>query len=451
VPALEARPRAVAAEGSGIVSLPGIRGTRLRWALALFYLTNPISHAQSGGAVCSNGFGQFQAAFSTGLSVWVGPAHARGFAQHSCEAALTWRGEQLVAVHSAAKVDIDVLGANLGFGEPVVAFEWWKSSEDWQSEYQIYSLGRDPHLLATITGGDEYRATDADFNRRVAIWTTDAAAVNGLDGLTYADYDAPPTVVLEFERGRLIDVSAWYRKQYDQQIAALRAQLTRAALVSFRQSDGRLAFGSAAVARWIQLRKTKVKVLEIVWAYLYSGRPRLAWAELNRDWPPADVARIQAEIVAARANGIDAQVTEMASAKLPPKWTNTSFISEYVREHAPQSSPQVPTMFGAAYSNIVERASSNDVSLQGAAADVAPKAIVVWRPAPSTGEVPQAERWETIMLTIDEAGKVHAAKMVDPSADPELVKAAMHWRFIPAFRDGKPVAYQLKFQVTPYR
>jgi hypothetical protein len=423
---------------------------------ALLCVISPLSRAQAGWVVCNNGVGHFATKFSTGVSVRVGATRQGSFAQRSCEAALAWRGEQVVAVPSAAKVDIDVLGANLGLGMPVVAFEFWKSSYAWQATYEIYSLDKHPHLLKTITGGDEYRAVDADFNQRVTIWTTDAAAVNGLDGLTYADYDAPPAVVLDFQGNRLMDVSAWYKPQYDKQIAQLRGELSAGSLSDFRASDGRLASGSIPAAAWNRLRKTKVKVLEIVWAYLYSGRADQAWAELNRDWPPADAARIKAAILAARAKGIEVQVAGVASAKLPRKWNDTSLVHQYLLANAPAPiQNQLPdivrdnTRFASVGGQPQQpdyQGTSNDL-----AAKTAPQAILVWRPAPSAAEAAQAARWETMMLTIDEAGKVHAATMVDPASDPELLKAAMDWRFIPAFRGGKPVAYKLKFQVTPYR
>jgi hypothetical protein len=39
-------------------------------------------------------------------------------------------------------------------------------------------------------------------------------------------------------------------------------------------------------------RVTKIKVLEIVWAYLYSGREQQAWDALAEMWPSSDLDRI---------------------------------------------------------------------------------------------------------------------------------------------------------------
>jgi hypothetical protein len=54
-------------------------------------------------------------------------------------------------------------------------------------------------------------------------------------------------------------------------------------------------------------------------------------------------------------------------------------------------------------------------------------------------------------VMIDEAGKVALASMVAPRSDPELLQAAKDWKFIPAFLDGKPVAYRLKMDVQLVR
>ena len=404
------------------------------------------THAQK--TVCDNGNGQFETQFPTGVSVRVGAGQSGAFATRMCNAILSWNHDQLVAVASAPQVDIDVLGADLGLGVRVVAFQVRKADHNWQSTYLIYSLHKKPRLLKTITGGDAYRAVDADFNNKVAIWTTDAAAVNGFDGLTYGDYDSPPTIVLNFEHDKLTDVSAHYQPQYDRQIAKLRAQLTAQQLSSFRKSDGRLAFGSAPAAEWAQLHKTKVKVLEIMCAYLYSGRPQQAWAELDEEWPPADAARVKAATLAARAKGIESQVATIASAKLPSHWQETPVLYHLVRPFA--SAPGREVEFNGA-SGYIKASNPLAFSPDQLAVDTAPVAILLWRPPLSPSQQSLARSQETLRLVIDEAGKVHSAKLLFPSKDPELMNATKNWKFIPAFKGGLPVAYNLKVDVWPYQ
>lgn len=420
----------------------------------LFCLIGIVGPTQAQKAVCDNGTGQFEAQFPTGVAVLVGASQSGGFATRMCNAILSWNQDKLVAVANAPQVDIDVLGADLGLGMPVVAFQVRHAEHDWQSTYLIYSLQKKPRLLKTITGGDSYRAVDADFNKRVAIWTTDAAAMNGFDGLTYADYDSPPTLVLNFEHGKLTDVSAHYQPQYDRQIAALRAQLTAQDLSSFRKSDGRLVFGSVPPTEWAQLRKTKIKVLEIMWAYLYSGRPEQAWAELDTAWPPADAARIKAEILAARARGIDSQVAAIAPAKLPPQWHDAPFVYKFLKPHAPGSKPETELDYGVpglAAKMGPQPSDDPGASIDQMAADRAPVAILLWRPPLSPSQQALARSQETLQLVIDEAGKVHSAKLLVPKEDPELMNATKNWKFIPAFKDGRPVAYNLKLDVSPYQ
>ena len=414
----------------------------------LFCLVGIAGPTRAQEAVCNNGNGHFETQFPTGVTVRVGPGQSGAFATRTCEAILSWNNEQLVAVANTPQVDIDVLGADLGLGVPVVAFQVRKADHDWQSTYLIYSLHKNPRLLKTITGGDTYRAVDADFNNRVAIWTTDAAAVDGFDGLAYAVYDSAPTLVLSFEHGKLTDFSAHYQPQYDQQIATLRTQLTAQQLSSFRNSDGRLAFGSVPPSEWAQLRKTKVKVLEMIWAYLYSGRPQQAWAELDEAWPPADAARIQAAILAARAKGIDSQVAVVASAKLPQHWHETPVVYHLLRAFA--SAPEREVQFNGA-SGYVKASHPLAFSSNQLAVDSVPVAILLWRPPLSPSQQSLARSQETLQLVIDQAGKVHSAELLLPKEDPALMNATKNWKFIPAIKDGQPVAYTMKLDVSPYQ
>jgi hypothetical protein len=405
--------------------------------------------AQSRQVVCDRGVGHFETTFRTGVIIDVGAVANGGFSSRACQAVLNWGNGRTVAVQTAAQVDIDVLGADLGLGEPVVAFEVRQTQDDWRTKYEIWSLQKKPHLLLELTGGDRYRTVDAGFNRQTAIWTTDAVAVQGFEGLTHADLPFSPTMVLQFDRSRMVDVSAWYRPEYDGQIAKLREGLTREALAQFRKSDGRLERELKPTADHVNLKKTKITVLEIVWAYLYSGRSELAWAELADAWPPEDVSRIKAAIVATRAQGIEAQVNRIASDKHSPKWMERPFVYEYLKPG--ESGDQidgVPTYnaLGTAGPGAVS-VKSQGYDSQRFEADVEPKPILLWRPPPSTTERTLVQREETVLLTIDAAGKVESAKMVVPMSDPELLQAATNWKFMPAMRDGKPVAYKMKMDV----
>ena len=166
-------------------------------------------------------------------------------------------------------------------------------------------------------------------------------------------------------------------------------------------------------AEGVELRKSKTTVLEIVWAYLYSGRPDRAWAELEGARPP---------------------------------------VYEYLKADPSQQNGG-RMMYGAP--GVSGPGGPVLVKDEGApglyAADKEPKAILLWRPPPTAAEQRVVQGEESVELTIDAAGKVNAVKMLAPGSDPELLQAAKEWRFVPASVDGKPVAYAMKMDVRLVR
>jgi len=54
-------------------------------------------------------------------------------------------------------------------------------------------------------------------------------------------------------------------------------------------------------------------------------------------------------------------------------------------------------------------------------------------------------------LIVDAAGKVRSAEPAGKMkrVDPDLINAALTWKFIPAFNDGRPVASRLRLAVSP--
>ncbi len=403
--------------------------------MVLCLVTYHTASAEDQQALCDHGNGSFNARLSTGVRVVVDAPKTGAFAARTCSASLDWKDQNLVVVPGAAQVDIDVMGADLGLGEPVVAFQTRKTDDDWRATYSIYSLKKPPLLLHTIEGGDFYRAADSSFDGNVEIWTTDAVAVVGFDGLTYSDFDFPPTVVLRFEHGQLTDVSAEFPVRYDQQIAQVRAQLSPQALDQFKSSDGKLSDGSLPWPQLIPLRKTKAKVLEIVWSYLYSGRQQEAWAALAADWPAADLERARAAILAARTRGIDAQVKDIAGP-----------AHEHHRAH-PIIYNTPGTVTGSHSADDAPPANLNnpmDMDTLNSLVDQRPRPIEMNRQN-------LAQSVETIDLVIDSAGKVWSAKLDGPTTDPELLDAAKNWKFIPAFKGGRAVACRDRIDVSPER
>jgi hypothetical protein len=53
-------------------------------------------------------------------------------------------------------------------------------------------------------------------------------------------------------------------------------------------------------------------------------------------------------------------------------------------------------------------------------------------------------------LVVDVAGKVHSAKVIN-GVDKPLIEATAGWQFIPAFRDGRPIACRFRLSLGSYK
>lgn len=378
---------------------------------------------------CESGNGEYSDRFASGVTVNVGAIRKGAFSERACFARLVWDGGEVPVVSDAGEVAIDVLGADLGFGKPVVAFQIDSSGTGSKRVYQVFSLNKPPRLLYTISGGDTYSASDVDLDDRVEIWTDDAAGLDGFERLPRADLDFVPTVVLRFEKNHLVDVSPEFRSHYDAQISEIRAQLNPSDLAEFKQSDGML---SPSVSRpsdeFHRLIRTKIAVLEIVWCYIYSGREPQAWSALEDMWPSSDMERIRAAILNARRHGILQGVDPPSRG---PSHGHHATIYDAIGITYEQ--PRNP-INGAPVTN------SEPPIIQ-------PKSILLRRPPPVPGESISRDE-EIVELVVDAAGKVRSAKIVD-GVDKKLAEAALGWHFIPAFRDGRPVACRFRLRVWP--
>jgi hypothetical protein len=381
-------------------------------------------HPEDHPMVCSEGFGSFTARSESGITVAVQPVRKSGFATRQCSATLSWKTGSLPVAANAGEVDLDAFGVDLGLGPLVAAVAVRSKASDKLLEYQIYSLKAPVQKLRTLTGADRYEAADKDLDGRLEIWTDDAAAIDGFEKLSLTSYDAPPTVVLRFEKGRLLDVSAEFQVNYNQQITRLKAQLTPGQLSRFKASDGQLADRSALpIADAHALLDTKIKVLEIVWAYLYSGRTDEAWTTLATLWPAADLERIHAAIATARASGMQSRVD--ATATHEPGF--------HIRRHA--------EVFEA------ELDYEKDDPGKSYQVDSAPQEILLWRPPPATTTAASLSGETVLYMVVDAAGKVRSVKP-EGKPDKDLLAATAGWKFIPAFKNGRPVASHIRYGVT---
>ena len=409
---------------------------------------------QSHPVLCADGSGNFSSKFTNGVTVTVGATKAGSFAQHTCDATIGWNRDVTPVAQKSSQIDIDVMGADLGLNTPVVAFQVKNSALDRLMTYKVYSLEKPPRLLRTITGGDFFSAADTNLGGRNEIWTDDAGAVDGFEGLPLSSFDFAPTVVLRFEKQRLIDVSSEYESHFDDQISRLKSQLDAQRLAEFKQSDGRLqSISPLSMEKHHLLLTTKIKVLEIVWSYLYSGRDQEAWRELGDMWPPADFNRIRGAILDAQAHGIRRQVDGVST----PASRSHGKHHAQIYNMDTESKGIVDMATGQAMASSSEMASPGGGVGEKTSYTVDIKPEPIFLPSlPTQGESqPQITSKIYLSLVIDAAGKVHSAQLANdadkgPIGEMEI-RSSAEWRFIPAFKDGRAVACRVRFGVWPYR
>jgi len=399
---------------------------------------------QSAGhsVVCDNGDGKFEARFGTEITVYAGASMSGDFEKRSCGATITWNKQVMTVASDLPEVDIDALGIDVGLGAPVAAFQV-RSKASTLMTYEIYSLQKTPRLLKRITGGDFFRSADTDMDGRVEIWAGDAGALQGFDGLALGEFEFAPTVVMRFENNRLMDVSSEFQASYDQQIARVKQALSEQDLADFKNSDGRTLSGtSLPIVRQDLLKLTKARVLEIVWAYLYSGREQQAWAALAEMWPAKDAERARAAIIAAREHGIRTQIDGTvadASRDISKKRAYVYDTPNSVEEG--EISPTVQNSRAGEAAPMHTKTQTNPVS------DTTPQAILL-RLLALEGERPVFPQGGAVLdLVIDSAGKVESIHPVG-EAVPGVEAASVNWKFVPAFKGGRAVASRLRMAVS---
>jgi hypothetical protein len=402
------------------VVVPWRCGTMTLAWLAFLCLVSGPCYAEIPDVLCNEGSGSFEAAFHTGVKVRVGAAKKDGLARRLCEVAMSWDQHNEVVASDAFQLDVDAFGVDLGVGAPVMTLQVKKSSADCCMTYLIYSLQKPSRLLRTITGGDYFSAADTDLDGRVEIWSHDAAAVAGFETFVLGELDAPPTIVLRFEGGRLLDVSPEFQSYFDGEIPKIREEIDQQDLLDFKSSNGALTPPTALSAeRLHRLRRVKARVLEIVWSYLYGGREQEAWRSLAEMWPAADVDRIRTAVLDARTHGIRAEVDGVST--------------------GPSGKKKRVVLFDAA-----------SRSGTGKSEIISPLPIQLRRPPFRMAEqsLPQAEL--LLDLVIDSAGKVRSAEPAGKTkwADADLLRATEEWKFVPAFKGNRPVACRSRLAVS---
>jgi len=174
-----------------------------------------------------------------------------------------------------------------------------------------------------------------------------------------------------------------------------------------------------------------MRVLEIFWSYLYSGREQAAWRSLAEMWPPADLDRIRAALLNARAHGILSQV-------------------DGVSTPVPAGHESHAKVFDATIT-VVATPGVTPKGVTPKPPITTPRAILMERLPPSDVYEAELMRSESLLkLVIDSAGKVRSVEIMGNTqeTDEGLIKSTANWKFIPAFSDGEPVASQIFLGVS---
>ena len=281
---------------------------------------------------------------------------------------------------------------------------------------------------------------------RVEIWTHDAKTARGFEGVPIGDFDFPPTVVLRFEDSRLIDVSSEFLSEFDRQIAQVRAQLNSKQLAEFKQSDGKLdRILPAEMSELRDLMTAKIGTLEIVWAYLYSGRELEAWQALAEMWPTTDYGRIRGEIAAAQARGIRSEVDGVTPPDRTPRkkrHVQVFNLADFVRTLG--STPTTVRGFNNDVKTDANPSPLSDV--------VRPNSIYLFVPRPQEVQNAVPRAGVEVDLVIDGAGKVNSVKLVNkdddgPIGDSVLVASSGLEVHSTQPRHGQPVASRILLTV----
>jgi hypothetical protein len=392
-----------------------MRSEQVAWFVFLLALLPSPSLAQVHDLLCKAGNSPFEASFRTGVTVSIGAQKDSGFSTRSCHGTLSWGKQKLVVADDVAQLDLDMFGVELGSGRPVAAFTIAKSNDECCMTYQIYSLNEPPQLLRTITGGGFFEAADTDLDGEVEIWTEDSGALSGFEGLALGEIEFVPTYVLRLDHDRLLDASSEFQPFFDDVIKSVRSKVDPELLGDFKASDGRLQARPDSPAeelvRLHKLRVVKIQALEIIWAYLYSGREKEAWQYLTEMWPAGDAERIRAEILKTRARGIHVQLYGTSTPKL-------------IKHRKP--------IFNLS--------------------EVTPAKAILMRIYPPEGQTgPVGHNEIHVELVIDSAGKVRSVKATGETKvlEPYVQISALRWKFIPAFKNDRSVASQVHSSISP--
>jgi hypothetical protein len=155
-------------------------------------------------------------------------------------------------------------------------------------------------------------------------------------------------------------------------------------------------------------------------------------------WPVADIDRIHSLLASLHARGI------LAQTEGPEHKTNLGALKPHVEIYDIWK-PDERGSNGLSYSS-----SLGPGGLPREASVIEPKSILLRRSPQSHDNLALLDSNEMLELVVDAAGKVHSARIIN-GTDTSLIAATKSWQFIPAFRNGEPVACRFRLRVWDLR
>jgi hypothetical protein len=199
-------------------------------------------------------------------------------------------------------------GENIfGDGDPGLILEGFSGCAHGCLTYVLADLGDAPVVFKKIENGGEFYIFEDSSDGKYKILTWDGA-FDYFDDFCHA-CSPVPTVVLELQGTSLRDVSAEFIADYDEVIADAKAKISPNDLNVFLANPG-LSKNDQA---WTESEEIRRAILEVVLAYLYSGREQAAWQTLDQMWPANDRLRIKNLILKTRSEGILSQIEAVGS------------------------------------------------------------------------------------------------------------------------------------------
>lgn len=225
---------------------------------------------------------------------------ADSVSEAGCEVVVRDSAQKVIFSEEDSDFSLAISDADLaGDGVPDLVLESYSGGAHCCWTYYILSMGVDPHLVKQFDNERGAGFVRNENTGRVDIVTQDGA-FDYFDSQCHACTEFP-VVYLRLEGDQWVDSGPDHIQDYDEIIAKSRQALTAEEIQSFRsaQGDPYEADDSAGT--------TSKKILSIVFAYLYSGRPEQAQQALQELWPPSDQSRLWNLILVTRHKGILSQ------------------------------------------------------------------------------------------------------------------------------------------------